>query len=108
MSECVFCRIVSGDLPTDVVYEDEDILAFNDIHPEAPVHVLVVPKRHIESLAHLTAADQELMGKLVLKVPEIASTKGLAQGFKTRINTGRAGGQEVAHLHVHLTGRPSI
>ena len=108
MDACVFCRIVAGELPASVVYEDEAIMAFKDQHPEAPVHVLVVPKKHIASLAHLEAEDAALMGHLMLKLPELATVQGMEQGFKTRINTGRAGGQEVAHLHVHLTGRPSL
>ncbi len=108
MDSCVFCRIVAGELPTSVVYEDDAIMAFKDQHPEAPVHVLVIPKKHIASLAHLEAEDAGLMGHLMLKLPELAKAQGMGQGFKTRINTGLAGGQEVAHLHVHLTGRPSL
>ena len=108
MDSCVFCRIVAGELPASVVYEDDAIMAFKDLHPEAPVHVLVIPKKHIVSLAHLEAEDAGLIGHLMLKLPELATAQGMGQGFKTRINTGRAGGQEVAHLHVHLTGRPSL
>ena len=108
MDSCVFCRIVAGELPASVVYEDDAIMAFKDLHPEAPVHVLVIPKKHIASLAHLKAEDAGLMGHLMLKLPDLATAQGLGQGFKTRINTGRVGGQEVAHLHVHLTGRPSL
>ncbi len=108
MDSCVFCRIVAGELPTSVVYEDDAIMAFKDQHPEAPVHVLVIPKKHIASLAHLEAEDAGLIGHLMLKLPELATAQGMGQGFKTRINTGLAGGQEVAHLHVHLTGRPSL
>ena len=108
MDSCVFCRIVAGELPASVVYEDDAIMAFKDLHPEAPVHVLVIPKKHIASLAHLEAEDAGLMGHLMLKLPELATVQGMEQGFKTRINTGFAGGQEVAHLHVHLTGRPNL
>ena len=108
MDSCVFCRIVAGELPASVVYEDDAIMAFKDLHPEAPVHVLVIPKKHIVSLAHLEAEDAGLIGHLMLKLPELATAQGMGQGFKTRINTGVAGGQEVAHLHVHLTGRPSL
>ena len=108
MDSCVFCRIVAGELPASVVYEDDAIMAFKDQHPEAPVHVLVIPKKHIASLAHLEAEDAGLMGHLMLKLPELAMAQGMTRGFKTRINTGLAGGQEVAHLHVHLTGRPSL
>lgn len=105
MGACVFCQIAAGEMNAEVVYEDELIMAFNDIHPEAPVHVLVIPKQHIESLAHIGESERDVMAHLMLKVPEIALLKGLSQGFKTRINTGRAGGQEVNHLHLHLTGR---
>ena len=108
MDSCVFCRIVAGELPASVVYEDDAIMAFKDRHPEAPVHVLVIPKKHIVSLAHLEAEDAGLIGHLMLKLPELATAQGMGQGFKTRINTGFAGGQEVAHLHVHLTGRPNL
>ena len=108
MDSCVFCRIVAGELPASVVYEDDAIMAFKDLHPEAPVHVLVIPKKHIASLVHLEAEDAGLMGHLMLKLPELATAQGLGQGFKSRINTGLAGGQEVAHLHVHLTGRPNL
>ena len=108
MDSCIFCRIVAGELPASVVYEDDAIMAFKDLHPEAPVHVLVIPKKHIASLVHLEAEDAGLMGHLMLKLPELATAQGLGQGFKSRINTGLAGGQEVAHLHVHLTGRPSL
>ena len=108
MDSCVFCRIVAGELPASVVYEDDVIMAFKDQHPEAPVHVLVIPKKHIASLAHLQDEDAGLMGHLMFKLPELAVSQGMAQGFKIRINTGLAGGQEVAHLHVHLTGRPSL
>ena len=108
METCVFCRIVTGELPADVVYEDDAIMAFKDIHPEAPVHLLVIPKKHIASLTHVQIEDAGLMAQLMLALPKLAVQQGMEQGFKTRINTGRAGGQEVAHLHVHLTGRPSL
>ena len=108
METCVFCRIVAGELPADVVYEDDAIVAFKDIHPEAPVHLLVIPKKHITSLTHVQTEDAGLMAQLMLALPTLAVQHGMEQGFKTRINTGRAGGQEVAHLHIHLTGRPSL
>ena len=108
METCVFCRIVAGELPADVVYEDGAIMAFKDIHPETPVHLLLIPKKHIASLAHVQTEDAGLMAQLMLALPKLAVQQGMELGFKTRINTGRAGGQEVAHLHVHLTGRPSL
>ncbi len=106
MTDCIFCKIAAKAIPSDVVYEDEDMLCFKDINPAAPVHLLLIPKKHVDSLAHLQAGDQTLIGKMMLKVPEIAFANGLTQGFKTQINTGRAGGQEVFHLHLHILGRP--
>ena len=108
METCVFCRIVACELPADVVYEHDAIMAFKDIHPETPVHLLLIPKKHIASLAHVQTEDAGLMAQLMLALPKLAVQQGMEQGFKTRINTGQAGGQEVAHLHVHLTGRPSL
>ena len=104
----IFAKILRGEIPAFKVHEDEHVLAFMDIMPQADGHVLVIPKKHIASLAHLEAEDAGLMGHLMLKLPELAMAQGMTQGFKTRINTGLAGGQEVAHLHVHLTGRPSL
>ena len=107
MSDCIFCKIVDKLIPADIVYEDNDMLCFRDINPSAPVHLLLVPKKHVDTLAHLTNDDQELIGKMMLQVPKIAHDNGLANGFKTLINTGKAGGQEVFHLHIHILGKPS-
>jgi histidine triad (HIT) family protein len=104
MSDCLFCRIVRGEIPSQKVYEDEDILAFRDIRPLAPVHFLVIPKRHIESLATSTEDDAALLGRLLAAVPKIAREQGATDGFRTIINTGRVGGQEVYHLHIHVIG----
>ena len=104
MSDCLFCRIVRGEIPSQKVYEDEDILAFKDIRPLAPVHFLVIPKRHIESLATSTEDDAALLGRLLAVVPKIAREQGATDGFRTIINTGRVGGQEVYHLHIHVIG----
>lgn len=104
MSECLFCKIIAGEIPSDKVYEDEYLYAFKDIYPKAQVHVLVIPKQHIESLAALTDEDAALMGHLTLVLPKIAAALGLAEGFRTIINTGRGGGQEVFHLHAHILG----
>ena len=104
MSDCLFCRIVRGEIPSQKVYEDEDVLAFKDIRPLAPVHFLVIPKRHIESLATSTEDDAALLGRLLAAVPKIAREQGAADGFRTIINTGRVGGQEVYHLHIHVIG----
>lgn len=101
--ECLFCRIVRGDVPADVVHEDADVLAFKDIHPKAPVHILVIPKKHLDSLAASSDSDQALLGKLLLTVRAVAADQRL-DGYKTVINTGRSGGQVIDHLHVHLLG----
>jgi histidine triad (HIT) family protein len=103
MTDCIFCKIVAGTIPSKKIYEDEDVIAFNDIHPIAPVHFLIVPKQHTESLAHCDEAQQVLLGKILLLAPKLAQQQGLS-GFRTMINTGREGGQEVFHLHVHVFG----
>ncbi len=106
MSDCIFCKIVEGKIPAKRVYEDDDLLAFHDINPAAPVHVLVIPKQHIESLADCDESHVAVMGKLFVKVGEIAASLGLNDGFRTIVNTGRVGGQEVYHLHAHILGGP--
>jgi len=106
MSDCIFCRIVRGEIPCNKVYEDEDMLAFHDIRPQAPVHFMVIPKRHIASLADATVDDAPLLGKLFAKLGELARSQGLTDGFRTIVNTGRIGRQEVYHLHVHVLGGP--
>lgn len=104
MSEdCIFCKIVQGAIPSNIIYEDDDVIAFHDIHPITKVHFLIVPKLHIESLAASETQHQTLLGKLLLLTPKLAKEQGLA-GFRTMINTGREGGQEVFHLHVHVFG----
>jgi histidine triad (HIT) family protein len=105
MTPCLFCRIIKKEIPGRIVYEDEAVLAFEDINPQAPVHILVVPKKHIDSLTHLTKTDWELMGSLFLIVNSLAKAHNLSQtGFRTVINTGPGGGQTVYHLHLHLLG----
>lgn len=102
-ADCIFCKIVKGEIPSKKVYEDDEVIAFHDIHPIAPVHFLIVPKAHIESLASCEATHQALLGKMLLLAPKLAAEQGL-KGFRTMINTGREGGQEVFHLHVHVFG----
>jgi len=104
---CIFCRIVTGELPADFVYKDEEVVAFRDIHPRAPVHVLVIPTAHIDSLAQVRAEHQMLAGRLLQVVAEIARDLGVEErGYRTVINTGPESGSEVAHLHLHvLAGR---
>lgn len=106
MSDCVFCKIVDGRIPAQKVYEDADILAFNDINPARPVHVLVIPKKHIASLATATADDTPVLGRMLATANEIASAQGSTDGFRIIINTGRVGQQEVPHLHIHIVGGP--
>ena len=102
-NDCIFCKIVKGDIPSKKIYEDDEVIAFNDIHPLAPVHFMLVPKLHVESLASCEPQHQALLGKMLLLAPKLATEQGL-QGFRTMINTGREGGQEVFHLHVHVFG----
>ncbi len=104
MTDCIFCKIIAGDIPADVVYEDDLIFVFKDIQPRAAVHLLVIPKTHIESLDALTDEHQMLIGHIMLQLPALARSQGLPDGFRTIINTGPGGGQEVGHLHVHLLG----
>lgn len=102
-ADCIFCKIVSNDIPAKKIYEDEEVIVFHDIHPIAPVHFLLVPKLHIESLAECSQAHQDLLGKMLLLAPKLAAQLGL-KGFRTMINTGREGGQEVFHIHIHVFG----
>jgi histidine triad (HIT) family protein len=104
VSDCLFCKIVAGQIPAKLVYEDEDILAFNDINPLRTVHVLVIPKKHITSLATASADDTLILGKILVKANEIAAGQGSPDGFRVIINTGRVGQQEVPHLHAHIVG----
>jgi histidine triad (HIT) family protein len=106
VSDCIFCKIVEGKIPSAKVFEDEDILAFNDINPARPVHVLVIPKKHITSLATVSPDDSPILGKILLKANEIAVAQGSPDGFRVIINTGRVGQQEVPHLHAHIVGGP--
>ncbi len=102
--DCLFCKMVAGEVPADVVYEDENILVFKDIYPKAEVHLLMIPKQHTESLATLTESEDAVMAKMLRTLPIIAEEQGLESGFRTIINTGAGGGQVVFHLHMHLLG----
>lgn len=104
MDNCIFCKIVRGEIPSRKVYEDEHVFAFHDINPLRPVHVLVIPKRHIESLAHASEADALVLGRLLAVANKIAVDQGSPEGFRVIINTGRIGQQEVPHLHAHIVG----
>ena len=106
--DCIFCKIVEGRIPSRKVYEDEELFAFHDIHPHAPVHFMIVPKAHIPSLAHAEEADAALLGRIMVLAPRLALEQGCnpypAGGFRVVVNTGAEGGQEVHHLHVHVMG----
>lgn len=104
MSQCIFCQICAGEIPSKKIYEDELFFAFHDIDPIAPTHFLVVPKQHVASLLELTASDADFLGRLLLLAKTLAMQNGLEAGFRTIINTGSNGGQEVMHLHCHIAG----
>lgn len=105
MSTCLFCKIAEKTIPAMIVYEDDQTLAFDDIHPQAPVHTLVIPKRHVMSIQDLGESDQPLLARLLLACAKVARDKGLADpGFRLVANTGRDGGQTVFHLHFHVMG----
>ncbi len=109
MPQCLFCRIVSREIPGSIVYDDDRVLAFNDINPQAPTHVLIVPKRHIESLNDLQPEDDGIVGELVRRAALIAKDRGIAEGgFRTVFNTNRDAGQTVFHIHLHLLGGRSL
>ena len=101
---CLFCKIITGEIPGDFVHQDDRCVVIRDINPQAPTHVLVIPRKHIASLAEAQTADEALLGHLLWAAAEVARMKGLSNGFRTVISTGRDGGQTVNHLHVHVFG----
>ncbi|HXN65763.1 MAG TPA: histidine triad nucleotide-binding protein [Candidatus Acidoferrales bacterium] len=107
MTDCIFCKIGRKEIPARIVYEDPELFAFEDIHPQAPMHLLVCPRRHVSSLSDASAADAELVGRIVLAGAKLASDRGYGAGHRTIFNTGEEAGQTVFHLHLHvLGGRP--
>jgi histidine triad (HIT) family protein len=109
MAQCLFCQIINGELNASIVYQDDRIVAFNDINPQAPTHVLVVPKRHIESLNELAPGDDGIVGEVVRRAAAIAKDRGIsAGGYRTVFNTNRDAGQTVFHIHLHLLGGRSM
>ncbi|MDA8977876.1 histidine triad nucleotide-binding protein [Pseudomonadales bacterium] len=104
MSETIFGKIIAGEIPADKLYEDEHCIAINDINPQAPVHVLVIPKQSIAKLSDAAATDQALLGHLLLSVAKVAEQLGIADGYRVIINNGAGGGQTVFHLHLHILG----
>ncbi|MCH9639347.1 MAG: histidine triad nucleotide-binding protein [Betaproteobacteria bacterium] len=104
MNNCIFCKIVRDEIPAKKIHEDDDIIAFNDINPAAPVHILLIPKQHIASLSETEELHRDLLGKMLLSIPKLARDQGCTDGYRTIINTGHVGGQEVFHLHIHIIG----
>jgi histidine triad (HIT) family protein len=105
MSETIFSKIIQREIPADIVYEDDLVLAFRDIQPQAPVHILVIPKQPIESIATVTPQDQDLLGHMLVTIQKIAAKEGLTNGYRVVTNIGSDGGQSVSHLHFHLLGK---
>lgn len=104
----IFSKIINGDIPADIVYEDDLCLAFRDVNPQAPTHVLLIPRKPIASLNELSDDDQQLAAHLLMTVPKVAEQLGMADGYRTVINTGERGGQTVFHLHIHILGGRSL
>ena len=108
MSDCIFCKIASGEIPSNKVYEDDKMLAFHDLDPQAPVHVLIIPKKRIASTDDIKDEDQELMGYMMNKIKEVASLAGIENGYRTVINCGEDAMQTVQHLHMHILGKRNL
>jgi histidine triad (HIT) family protein len=103
--DCIFCNIAAGKIPADIVYQDDEVLAFRDIHPQAPVHLLVIPKKHYTALTDLAEEDKMLMGHMITVANQLAGQEGIANsGYRLVVNCGRQGGQLVPHLHLHILG----
>ncbi|MCI7238772.1 MAG: histidine triad nucleotide-binding protein [Anaerococcus sp.] len=103
--DCVFCKIINKDIPSDIIYEDEDVIAFNDLDPQAPIHFLVIPKKHIQSITELDGSDYDLVGKIFKVIKKLAEDKGLSEeGYRVVSNVGEKAGQSVPHLHFHVLG----
>ena len=108
MDDCIFCKLANGDIPTDMVYEDDKIAVFRDAAPQAPVHMLMVPKCHVASLDDLTDEHADLMAHMMLKIKEVCAQEGLGNGYRCVINTGEDGQQTVKHLHIHIIGKRKL
>ena len=107
--DCIFCQIADGKIPSDTVYQDKEIIAFRDINPQAPCHLLIIPRKHIPSLAQLSPADSSLVENMVAVANQLAKKEGVAgSGYRLVINCGKQGGQAVPHLHLHLLGRRQL
>ena len=108
MSDCLFCKILAGEIPSDKIYEDDKMFVFKDLFPKAEVHLLAIPRVHISSLNEVTDEHDEIMAHMVKQLPKLAKEQGLNDGFRTIINTGEGGGQVVFHLHMHLLGGKNL
>ncbi len=108
MSDCLFCKILAGEIPSDKVYEDDKMYVFKDLYPKAEVHLLAIPRLHIESLNEVNDGHDEIMSHMLKQLPRLAKEQGLKDGFRTIINTGKGGGQVVFHLHIHLLGGSNL
>ena len=106
MTDCIFCKIVRGEIPSRKVYEDADMFAFHDINPVAPVHFLIIPRQHVDSLATTGDEHAAVLGKMMARAGRLAREQGATDGFRTIVNTGRVGRQDVYHLHIHIIGGP--
>ncbi len=105
MNDCIFCKIVDKEIPAEIVYENEEVMAFNDINPQAPIHVLIIPKKHIPTLNNIIAEQKKLIGEILMVAQKIAREKGIAErGYRTVFNCNADAGQDVFHIHLHLLG----
>ena len=105
MTDCIFCKIISGDIPADIIYQNDDVLAFRDLNPQAPTHVLIIPKRHISTINDLQPEDAELVGKMYLAAKQIAKEEGIDEfGYRAVMNCNAGAGQTVFHIHLHVLG----
>ena len=103
--DCLFCKIIKGEIPTEIIWQDNEIFAFKDIHPLAPTHILIIPKKHIPSIVELQGSDEKLMGKMIMAAKMLAEKQGIAKdGYKLLFRVGSHGGQEIPHIHLHLLG----
>ena len=107
MDECIFCKIVAGKIPAKKIYEDDDMVAFHDIAPQAPVHFMIIPKKHVDSLAQCGPDEVPVLGRMLAVAGRLAREQGSPDGFRTIINTGKIGRQDVYHLHIHIIGGPN-
>lgn len=108
MADCIFCKIANKEIPSNIAYEDDQILCFHDLEPQAPVHTLIIPKKHIASLDDVSEADKEMLGHLVVKIKDIAAALGLENGYRVVNNCGEDGMQTVKHIHFHLLGKRKL